>query len=230
MPVKLKLCSFKTCPWVHRAAIVLQEKDMPYEIEYINRDLRPNWFLKISPHSKVPVLVINDEFALFESNAIVEYLDEIEGPHLHPQDPILRAQNRAWTDFVPIFGRISHLAHAENEKHLAEHCKSAANNFSKIEDALEKRANSGPYFNGLNFSLVDAAYAPFLMRFTFFDRIHPLGLIENFPILTEWRDALLARPSVSAAVVPGFEEYWRDQLCERGRWAAKFIPSAAAAE
>ena len=78
MPVKLKLCSFKTCPWVHRASIVLQEKAMPYEIEYINRDARPDWFLKISPHSKVPVLIIDDDFALFESNAISEYLDEIE--------------------------------------------------------------------------------------------------------------------------------------------------------
>ena len=230
MPVKLKLCSFKTCPWVHRAAIVLQEKAMPYEIEYIDRDARPDWFLKISPHSKVPVLIIDDEFALFESNAISEYLDEIEGAHLHPQDPILRAQNRAWTDFVPIFGRISHLAYAENEKNLAERCKSVSNNFSKIEDALGKRNNSGPYFNGLNFSLVDAAYAPFLMRFTFFDRIHPLGLIENFSFLTEWRDALLTRPSVIKAVVPDFEEYWRDQLRIRGRWAAKFIPSEVAAE
>ena len=230
MPIKLKLCSFKTCPWVHRAAIVLQEKVMPYEIEYINRDVRPDWFLKISPHSKVPVLIINDEFSLFESNAIAEYLDEIEGAHLHPQDPLLRAKNRAWTDFVPIFGKISHLAYTENEEDLAKICKSTANNFSKIEDALKKQDNRGPYFNGPKFSLVDAAYAPFLMRFTFFDRIRPLGLIENFPSLTEWRDALLARPSVSAAVVPDFEEYWRDQLRERGRWAAKFIPGAAAAE
>lgn len=230
MSIKLKLCSFKTCPWVHRAAIVMQEKAMPYEIEYISRNVRPDWFLQISPHSKVPVLIINDEFSLFESNAIAEYLDEIEGPHLHPKDPILRAKNRAWTDFVPIFGRISHLAYAENEENLEKNCKLAANNFLKIEDALKKRNNNGPYFNGLNFSLVDAAYAPFLMRFTFFDRIHPLGLIEKFPFLTKWRDALLARPSVSAAVVPDFEEYWRDQLLERGRWAAKFIPSVSAAE
>ena len=31
MPPKFKLCSFRTCPWVHRAAIVLQEKGVDYE-------------------------------------------------------------------------------------------------------------------------------------------------------------------------------------------------------
>jgi len=72
MPSKFKLCSFKTCPWVHRAAIVLQEKGVAYDIEYIDRDNRPDWFLKISPHSKVPVLILDDEIALFESNAIAE--------------------------------------------------------------------------------------------------------------------------------------------------------------
>ena len=74
--MKFKLCSFKTCPWVHRAAIVLQEKNINYDIEYINRDDRPDWFVSISPHSKVPVLIVNNETALFESNAIVEYFVE----------------------------------------------------------------------------------------------------------------------------------------------------------
>ena len=80
MAMKFKLCSFKTCPWVHRAAIVLQEKDIEYDIEYIDRDNRPEWFLAISPHSKVPVLIVNNEIALFESNAIAEYLDEVTEP------------------------------------------------------------------------------------------------------------------------------------------------------
>ena len=67
------LCSFKTCPWVQRAAIVLRAKQIDYDITYIDRDVRPEWFLKISPHGKVPVLRIADNEALFESNAIAEY-------------------------------------------------------------------------------------------------------------------------------------------------------------
>src|SRR6187431_2734893 len=76
MTSKFMLCSFKTCPWVQRAAIVLCAKQVPYDITYIDRDKRPDWFLAISPHSKVPVLMIDGKHALFESNAIAEYLEE----------------------------------------------------------------------------------------------------------------------------------------------------------
>ncbi len=70
------LVSFKTCPWVQRAAIVLREKNIDFEFRHIEPDNRPDWFLAISPHKKVPVLRIDDTVSLFESNAIAEYLDE----------------------------------------------------------------------------------------------------------------------------------------------------------
>ena len=100
MTTKYMLCSFKTCPWVQRAAIVLQAKHVAYEITYIDRDNRPAWFLAVSPHSKVPVLQIDGKEALFESNAIAEFLEETAAPRLHPEDPVARARNRAWTDFL----------------------------------------------------------------------------------------------------------------------------------
>jgi glutathione S-transferase len=91
------LVSFKTCPWVQRAAIVLREKAIDFEFRHIEPDNRPDWFLAISPHKKVPVLRIDDTVSLFESNAIAEYLDETIPPRLHPDDPVERAINRAWT-------------------------------------------------------------------------------------------------------------------------------------
>ena len=100
---KYLLVSFKTCPWVQRAAIVLREKKIDFEFRHIEPDNRPDWFLAISPHKKVPVLRIDDKVSLFESNAIAEYLDETIAPRLHPDDPIERAVNRAWTDYVPTF-------------------------------------------------------------------------------------------------------------------------------
>src|SRR5262247_945569 len=35
MASRYMLCSFKTCPWVQRAAIVLEAKQVPYDITYI---------------------------------------------------------------------------------------------------------------------------------------------------------------------------------------------------
>src|SRR6476660_516618 len=113
---KYLLVSFKTCPWVHRAAIVLREKKVDFEFQHIEPENRPDWFLAISPHKKVPVLRIDDRLSLFESNAIAEYLDETVAPRLHPEDPVLRAINRAWTDYVPTFSEsVTGMAYAADE-------------------------------------------------------------------------------------------------------------------
>jgi glutathione S-transferase len=225
MTSKFMLCSFKTCPWVQRAAIVLRAKQVPYDITYIDRDNRPAWFLAVSPHSKVPVLMVDGKDALFESNAIAEYLDETAAPRLHPEDPIARARNRAWTDYVPTFASaISNTAYADTEEEFAARAARIADPFGKLEEALAKRGNAGPYFNGPKFSLVDAAYAPFLQRYTVMDRLRPLGIIEKFPLLAAWRDALLAAPAVKASTVPEIESAWQENLILRKRWLRNFVP------
>jgi glutathione S-transferase len=227
MASQFKLCSFKTCPWVQRAAIVLRAKNVAYDITYIDRDKRPDWFLAISPHSKVPVLQIDGKDALFESNAIAEYLEETAAPRLHPSDPIARARNRAWTDFVPTFASaISDTAYADSEEEFTARAAKIAGPFGKLDEALAKRGNAGPYFNGPKFSLVDAAYAPFLQRYTFMDRLRPLGIIEKFPRLGAWRDALLLAPAVRASTVPNIEAVWQENLIVRKRWLAKFVPES----
>ena len=224
MTTKFMLCSFKTCPWVQRAAIVLRAKRIEYDITYIDRDNRPEWFLKVSPHSKVPVLVIDGKESLFESNAIAEYLDETAPPRLHPEDPLARARNRAWTDYVPTFASaISDTAYSDTEEELAGKAAKIAGPFGKLDEALAKRGNNGPFFNGPKFSLVDAAYAPFLQRFTFMDRVKPVGAIEKFPRLAAWRDALLAAPAVKASTVPNIEAVWQENLILRKRWLGKFV-------
>ena len=100
---KYLLVSFKTCPWVQRAAIVLREKNIAFELRHIDPDNRPDWFLAISPHKKVPVLRLDDRISLFESNASAKFLDETVAPRLHPEDPIARAVNRAsaWVRTLP---------------------------------------------------------------------------------------------------------------------------------
>jgi glutathione S-transferase len=230
MAARYTLCSFKTCPWVQRAAIVLQAKRVPYEITYIDRDKRPDWFLAVSPHSKVPVLLIDGKEALFESNAIAEYLDETAAPQLHPADPIARARNRAWTDYVPTFASaVSNTAYADTEEEFIARSAKIAEPFNKLNDALAKRGNDGPYFNGPAFSLVDAAYAPFLQRYTFMDRRRRLGIIEKFPDLAAWRDALIAAPAVKASTVPDIEAAWQENLIVRKRWLSRFVAQKAGA-
>src|ERR1051325_8311239 len=97
MPASLKLISHKLCPYVQRAVIALKEKGVPFERIDIDLASKPDWFLKLSPLGKVPVLVVSTEqgeIALFESNVICEYIEETQGGvRLHLHDPLLRAQH-----------------------------------------------------------------------------------------------------------------------------------------
>lgn len=228
---KYLLVSFKTCPWVQRAAIVLREKGVEFEFRHIERDNRPDWFLAISPHKKVPVLSVDNRISLFESNAIAEYLDETIAPRLHPDDPVLRAVNRAWTDYLPTFSSLATgVAYAATE---ADYVKAAAQiptAFEKLEKALATQG-AGPFFNGAEYSLVDAAYAPFLQRYRFLDRIQKLGHIEKFPRLAAWSDALLKRPSTHSFPEVEFEALYRENVRLRNVWISQFIapPKAAVA-
>jgi len=201
---KYMLVSFKTCPWVQRSAIVFREKNTDFEFRHIEPDNRPDWFLAISPHKKVPAMTVDDKVSLFESNAINEYLDETIAPRLHPADPIERAVNRAWTDYVPTFASlVTATAYADTEADYDKAVEQIPVPFERVENALEKQG-SGPFFNGAKYSLVDAAYAPFL---------------------------LLARPSTHSFPAAEFEEMYRDGLKRRDKWVSKFIePARAAAE
>ncbi|MEA2984911.1 MAG: glutathione S-transferase [Alphaproteobacteria bacterium] len=192
---KYLLVSFKTCPWVQRAAIVLREKNIAFDFRHIDPDNRPDWFLAISPHKKVPVLSIDGSVSLFESNAICEYLDETITPRLAPEDPIARAMNRAWTDYVPTFSdTVTAIAYADTEADYMKAAEKIPAPFERMEKALEKQGG-GPFFNGAKYSLVDAAYAPFLQRYFFLDRVKKLGVIEQFPRLKAWGEALVQRGS-----------------------------------
>jgi glutathione S-transferase len=226
---KYLLVSFKTCPWVQRAAIVLREKNVAFEFRHIERDNRPDWFLAISPHKKVPVLSIDGKVSLFESNAIAEYLDETIAPRLHPDDSVLRAVNRAWTDYVPTFSEmVTSQAYADDEAAYKASIAKISLAFERIERALEKQG-TGPLFNGARYSLVDAAYAPFLQRYVFLDRIRPLGVIEKFPRLKAWAEALLKRPSTHSFPEPEFEALYRLNVKSRKKWLSQFIADAAIA-
>src|SRR5262249_16167174 len=103
MTAHLKLISHRLCPYVQRAVIALTEKGVPFQRIDIDLANKPDWFLKISPLAKVAVLTVateQGEVALFESNVICEYIEETqEGAKLHPQDPLRRAEHRAWMEF-----------------------------------------------------------------------------------------------------------------------------------
>jgi glutathione S-transferase len=210
---------------------MLRAKDVEFDVTYINLREKPDWFLKISPHGKVPVLLV-DEVPLFESNAIAEFLDEMVAPQLHPADPIKRARNRAWTDYITTFaGALGSVNYSKSEEAKVEAIAKAATPLQRVELAIaSERGNDGPYFNGSELCLVDAAYAPFLQRFAFVDNILSTGLLKDYPLISAWSKALLSNAIVTGAVAPEFTAEFEANLERRGTYAWDLMQKSAAAE
>jgi glutathione S-transferase len=208
--------------------IVMRAKGVEFDVTYINLREKPDWFLEISPHGKVPVLKVGD-VNLFESNAIAEFVEETVEPPLHPQDAVKRAQNRAWTDFVPTFSSgLSATYYAKTTAEQAEGFDKARAVLIKLEEAIaNQRANDGPYFNGPNLSLVDASYAPFFQRFAAADEKMQSGLLNDFPLVKAWSDALLAAETVTGSVAESFPQEFAGNMHRRGTVIAPLFEAAA---
>jgi glutathione S-transferase len=202
---KFRLISFPLCPYVQRAAIVLAEKGVPFERVDIDLSNKPDWFLKLSPLGKVPVLVVDaegGEQVLFESAVIAEYLDEVPAPKLHPADPLAKARHRAWIEFAS--ATLADIAGYYSAADGAAFDAKAAAIEAKLA-RLEAELGDGSFFAGARFSLVDAAFAPVFRYFDLFDRFAP-SLLEGKPKLARWRKALAARDSVRGAAPADYLE------------------------
>jgi glutathione S-transferase len=202
---------------VQRAVVLLNEKNVAYDITYIDLKNKPDWFLRLSPLGKVPALKVGGT-VLFESAVICEYLDEISPPSLHPSDPLAKALNRAWIEFSSeLFMSLHRLYMAEDGEKLEEGKKGTREKLQRLEDRL----GEGPFFNGPQFSLIDAAIAPAFWRISLLDEIRPLGLCAELPKVKRWSDALLARDSIRTSVVPEFPLLLREYLAAAGSYLAR---------
>ena len=180
--MKLELISFKLCPFVQRAVIALKKQGIDYDITFINLMDPPEWFEELSPTGQVPVLKVDDE-VIFESNVIVEFLNEISGDKLHPNDPIIRAKNRSWMSYSSsMFDHLFSLITGDKETFV-----SAKGALTQKLAKLEKIKSDHDYFNGDQFMMIDAAIAPFFMRFSWINEFSDNILsLEDFPKIQKW--------------------------------------------
>ncbi len=211
-PQSLELISFKLCPYVQRAVILLKEKALDFKVTYIDLKNKPDWFFRLSPLGKVPVLKVGDT-VLFESAVIAEYLDETNPPTLHPTDPLLKARNRAWIEFSSeLLMLLYRLVRAGDEEEFYELAGSVRRNLERLEGEIAGE----PYFNGEAFALVDAAFAPAFMRLALVESGGSYGMLDGLPKVSRWSQALLERPAVRESVVPEFSELFFASLRDSG--------------
>jgi len=218
----LRLISHHLCPYVQRAVIALTEKGVAHGRTSIDLADKPAWFQAVSPLGKVPLLLVDERTALFESAVICEFLEETApGVRLYPADPVERARHRAWIEFASAtLNVIAGLYSAPDAVAYDAKRADLAGKVAWLEGALA----AGPYFAGERFSLVDAAFGPVFRYFdTFEGTLPPLGVFDGAPKVRAWRAALAARPSVQGAVAADYPERLAAFLRARGSHLARVM-------
>ena len=149
--------------YCHRVRIVLAEKGITVDIVDVEDGDKPEDLAQLNPYNEVPTLV-DRELSLFQSNVIMEYLDErFPHPPLLPVYPVARAHSRQlihrierdWCGNVDAI-----LAGTEKEASLAKRRKELRESLIAVAPVfLEK-----PFFMNEEFTLVDCTVAPILWR------------------------------------------------------------------
>jgi glutathione S-transferase len=177
----LKLYHGHGSPYSWRVWLALEAKKVPYEVRLLsfqNKETRKPEFVAINPRHVVPTIVEDDGFALWESIAILEYLDERHagGAKLYPGDARARARIRRLIreaeqhldreGIDPITDEFFGKDGAPADMQKVESCRDKI-----VEElaVLEKEVR-GDYFEGAELSALDLVVYPmigYLKRITF---------------------------------------------------------------
>ncbi|KXF80094.1 glutathione S-transferase family protein [Enterovibrio coralii] len=202
----LKVISFTICPFVQRITAMLEAKQLPYEVEYISLSDKPQWFLDISPNGQVPVLVTEDNTALFESDAIAEYLEDKYGAMQPELSVEQKAINRAWSYLGTKHYLVQCGAQSSRTiEDLKERSEKLRNAFEKEEGQLGKHR----YFNSDELSMVDMAWLPLLHRADIIRRESGYDFLEGFSKVKAWQAAILDTGLAERSVSEDFMEKFR---------------------
>lgn len=220
----MKVVSFKICPFVQRVTALLETKGVPYDIEYIDLSQKPQWFLDLSPNGQVPVLLTDDDRALFESDAIVEYIDEVFAEPTLSRDPVEKAQDRAWS----YLGSKNYLVQCSvqrsaDAKTLAERREKLARPFANIAARVSQIA--GPFAHGERMGAIDIAWLPILHRAHIIQEWSGVDFLEDWPALQDWRDPIMAtgipEKSVPEDFIERFAAFYLTESTYLGQLARK---------
>lgn len=207
---EIHLVSFDICPFVQRAMIVLLEKNVDFRVSYIDLARKPDWFLKMSPLGKVPILDVGGTI-LFESAVICEYLDETHGHALHPPEPLRKAKHRAWMEFSSVLlTLIYQMNTAQSAGELAPKRNELHQKLRQLEAEIV-----GPFFDGAKFSLVDAFFAPIFRYIQTYEMWGDKSYLSDFPKISEWSSQTLRRGSVIKSAPEDYVQKLMNFLIEK---------------
>jgi RNA polymerase-associated protein len=182
-------------PIGHGVRIVLSEKDINVEINYVNDESKPEDLNSLNPYHMVLTL-IDRELVLYDAQIMMEYLDErYPHPPLMPVDPVSRANNRQLRYRVirDLFSVVSDLD-SSNDIAAANARKTIKDNLLVIAPIFAQHE----YFMSDEYSLVDCVLAPILWRLRFYG----IKLTVQGKPVAKYAEKLFQREGFQASLSP----------------------------
>ncbi|MGF1607272.1 MAG: glutathione S-transferase family protein [Rhodothalassiaceae bacterium] len=186
----------------YKASVMLEEVGLAYTLHALDlgaKDQKQDWFLKINPNGRIPAIVDrdNDDFAVFESGAILIYLAEKAGKLL-PAEPKARSRVLQWLMFQmggvgPMQGQANVFVRYFPEQ-LPSVIARYRNETRRLYEVLDG-ALAGRDYLVEDYSIADIANWCWV-------RSHAWAGIEiaELPNLTAWVDRIAARPAAAKGV------------------------------
>jgi GSH-dependent disulfide-bond oxidoreductase len=186
----------------HKVSIALEELGLPYDMTVLDLSKnvqKENWYLAICPNGRIPAIVDRDadDFAVFESGAILVYLAEKTG-RLMPTDAKGRSLVMQWLMFQ--MGGIGPMMGQANVffRYFPEKIQPAIDRYQgecrRLFRVLDTRLKDHEFLAG-DYSIADIANWAWV-------RTHRWSGVEvdDLPNLLRWRDQLRARPAVAKGI------------------------------
>ncbi len=182
----------------HKVSVTLEELELPYRVHSIDLaagEQKKPGFLKLNPNGRIPAIVDrgNEDFAIFESGAIMLYLAERQA-RLIPDDEKGRSRVVQWLMFQmgglgPMMGQANVFT-----RYFPERLPAAIERYQResrrLLEVLDRHLADHEYLAG-DFSIADIANFCWA-------RIHdwPEVSIDGLDHLKRWMDVIASRPAV----------------------------------
>lgn len=162
-------------------------------------------YLAMNPTGLVPTIV-DDDFALWESNTIVRYLCAKHGAStLWPEDPVTRALAEKWMDYqlgtlwVAFRAAFLGLVRTPPEQRDMNQIDASLEGTAKALSLLDHHFADKEYVVGSSFTMGDVALGTTAYRWLNMEIERP-----EMPNLVAWHDRLSGRPAYQRSVMVPF--------------------------
>jgi len=185
-----------------KVSVALEEMALPYRvyaIDLMGGQQKESDFLKLCPNGRIPAIVDrgNDDFAIFETGAIMVYLAEKTESFL-PCDDKKRSQVMQWLMFQmsgigPMMGQ-ANVFHRYFPEKIPVVIDRYQNEVKRLFQVLDTQLNNSEYLTD-NYSIADMANWCWVHTHDW------SGVsIESYPNLQRWVNNIAQRPAVQRGI------------------------------